>query len=556
MLKALSVENIAVAKQLNIEFSDGFTVLTGKTGAGKSVIIDSIAMILGSKSRREAVRYGETDGSVTAIFDGEPNSGVFDENGEALLQRSVTADGKNSAKINGKSVTQSTLRELSASLLTLHGQNETTALYDKNEPVRILDEYAGCAHETEEYEKVYSRLTAKRAEIEELKRSLDDKAMMTDILKYQILEIEKAKLSDPCEEEKLEKLRLKLKSLETVTKNARFVHRALAPTEKGASAAYLLERAASALRQLSDVMEEAEDLAARLEEYRIEIIDIAERARDVVDGDDVRDPEKQLDIIETRLALLSKLKRKYGGDLEAVMSFLRDAKKKLSDLNSGENRIEELEHEYKTIAAEALKKAKIISEKRRAAGEKLSLEVMETLKFLDMPKVRFFVEVRSAGTGAEKFNSMGIDEVSFSVVTNPGEEPQPLARIASGGEMSRIMLALKCAQAKKSGAGTVVFDEIDSGVSGGTAERIGIKLAELSRSSQVICVTHSAQVAAHADHHILIEKNEIDGRAQSTARELSGAERTEEIARIIGGINVTEKQYNAAVDLLKNNKNI
>lgn len=555
MLKALSVENIAVAKQLNIELSPGFTVLTGKTGTGKSVIIDSIAMILGSKSRREMVRYGENQGVVTAIFDGEPNDGIFDENGEAVLQRTVAPDGKTGAKINGKSVTQSTLREISSRLLTMHGQNETTSLYDQNEYIRVLDEYAECVDETEDYGKVYAQMTAKRSDIEELKKSLGDRAMMTDILKYQISEIEKAKLSDENEEEKLEKLRLKLKSLEAVTKNAKTVHRALAPSDKGASAAYLLERAAASLRQLSDVMEDADALADKLLEYRIEIIDIAERASDVVDDDELRDPDKQLDIIETRLALMSRLKKKYGGDLASVMEFLRQAKRKLADLDSGDLRVEELSDEYKKIRTTALEKAKIISEKRRIAAQKLSDEVMETLKFLDMPKVRFFVSVKTL-KGGEALNSMGIDLVDFTVVTNPGEEPQPLVKIASGGEMSRIMLALKCAQAKKSGTGTVVFDEIDSGVSGATAEKIGIKLSELSKSAQVICVTHSAQVAAHAAKHLLVEKCEVGGRAESTVRELSGKERTEEIARIIGGINVTQKQYNAAVDLLKNNKNI
>lgn len=553
MLKALSVENIAVAKQLNIEFSDGFTVITGKTGAGKSVIMDSIALLLGAKAQRELVRYGENVGVVSAVFEGEPDEGIFDNNGEALVSRTVTSDGKSSVKINGKSTTQSALREASASLLTLHGQNEAGALYDRNEYVRILDEYSECCEDVTLYGELYSRLTAKKSEIRELRDSLKDKSMMCDILKYQISEIEKAKLSDINEKEKLEKLRLKLKSLEAVTKNASLVHRALAPGEKGASAAYLLDRAAAALRQLSQVMDDAEELADRLTEYRIEIIDIAERAMDVVDGEDVRDPEKQLDLIESRLSLISRLEKKYGGDIESVKAFLSDAKKKLSDLNSGDERVEELEYEYKEIATEAFRAASAISEKRRAGGEKLSREVTETLRYLDMPKVRFTVEVRSAPMGDTAFNSKGIDTVDFKVVTNPGEEPQPLAKIASGGEMSRIMLALKCAEASRTQAGTVIFDEIDSGVSGGTAERIGIKLSQLSKSAQVICVTHSAQVAAHAAHHILIEKNEVDGRAESTVRELSGEERVREIARIIGGINVTEKQYSAAVDLLNNN---
>ncbi|MBQ4066663.1 MAG: DNA repair protein RecN, partial [Clostridia bacterium] len=399
---------------------------------------------------------------------------------------------------------------------------------------------------------IYSQLVAKKNEIAELERSLEDRSMMTDILKYQISDIEKARIQDPSEEEKLEKLRTKIKSIEQVTKNANLVYRALAPGEKGASASYLLERAAAALRQLSDVMDNAEELAQKLDEYRYELIDIAEQARDVIDGDDVGDPEKQLDIIESRLAAFSRLKKKYGGTLEDVISFRDDAKRKLRDLEGGEDRMEELRLEYRNLAKKATVAADIISEKRREAGERLAEEVMATLKSLDMPKVRFFVDIRKT-QGDDKFNPRGTDEVDFTVITNPGEEAQPLYKIASGGELSRIMLALKCAQTKKSAQSTVIFDEIDTGVSGGTAERIGMKLEALAENIQVICVTHSAQVSAHADNHYLIEKNEVDGRAESSVRSLDGEERVAELARIIGGINVTEMQYSAARDLLERN---
>ena len=372
---------------------------------------------------------------------------------------------------------------------------------------------------------------------------------MTDILKYQIADIDKARITDVSEEEKLEKLRTKIKSIEAVTKNANLVWRALAPGEKGASCAYLLERAAASLRQLSEVMENAQELAQKLDEYRLEIIDIAEQAKDVIDADDIGDPEKQLDVIENRLAAFARLKKKYGGTLEDVIAFRDDAKRKLRDLDGGEDRIEELRFEYSQIVKKAQSAADIISEKRREAGKRLSEEVMSALKSLDMPKVRFFVDIRKC-SGEDKFNSRGTDEVNFTVITNPGEEAQPLHKIASGGELSRIMLALKCAQTRKSEQSTVIFDEIDTGVSGGTAERIGIKLESLSENIQVICVTHSAQVSAHAHNHYLIEKNEVAGRMESSVRALDGEERVSELARIIGGINVTEVQYNAARELL------
>ena len=549
MLKALSIQNIAVAKNLNIDFYKGFTVLTGKTGAGKSVIIDSIALLLGAKGQRDLIRQGEKSASVVAVFDGEPDTDLFDENGELTIERVITQDGRSSAKINGKSVSLSFMKETAVKLLALHGQNDTVSLYDRGEHVILLDEYADTNKDVETYSEIYAKLISKRNEIADLEKSLDDRSMMTDILKYQIADIDKARITDVSEEEKLEKLRTKIKSIEAVTKNANLVWRALAPGEKGASCAYLLERAAASLRQLSEVMENAQELAQKLDEYRLEIIDIAEQAKDVIDADDIGDPEKQLDIIANRLAAFARLKKKYGGTLEDVIAFRDDAKRKLRDLDGGEDRIEELRFEYSQIVKKAQSAADIISEKRREAGKRLSEEVMSALKSLDMPKVRFFVDIRKC-SGEDKFNSRGTDEVNFTVITNPGEEAQPLHKIASGGELSRIMLALKCAQTRKSEQSTVIFDEIDTGVSGGTAERIGIKLESLSENIQVICVTHSAQVSAHAHNHYLIEKNEVGGRMESSVRALDGEERVSELARIIGGINVTEVQYNAARELL------
>ncbi|MBR6676310.1 MAG: DNA repair protein RecN, partial [Clostridia bacterium] len=504
---------------------------------------------LGAKGQRDLVRQGESVASVTAVFEGEPDKDGFDENGELCIERTLTKDGRSTARINGKSASLSLMKEYAVKQLALHGQNDTVSLYDKAEHIILLDDYADVNTEVSAYSELYAQLCAKKNEISDLERSLEDRSMMTDILKYQISDIDKARLADPSEEEKLEKLRTKIKSIEQVSKNANLVYRALAPGEKGASASYLLERAAQALRQLSDVMENAEELALKLEEYKYEVIDIAEQAKDVVDADDISDPEKQLDVIESRLALFSRLKKKYGGTLEDVIAFRDEAKRKLRDLEGGEDRMEELRLEYRVIAKKAMAEAEIISEKRRVAGARLAEEVMSALKALDMPKVSFFTDVRKAN-GDDKLNSRGCDDVDFTVITNPGEEAQPLYKIASGGELSRIMLALKCAQTKKNAQSTVIFDEIDTGVSGGTAERIGLKLEALSDNVQVICVTHSAQVAAHADSHLLIEKNEVDGRMESSVRALEGDERVCELARIIGGINVTEKQYSAARELL------
>lgn len=509
MLRALSIENIAVAKTLDIEFGSGFTVLTGETGAGKSIIIDSISLLLGAKGQRDLIRHGETGASVTAIFsdigdEGEDLSAIDiypDENGELTLKRTLSIDGRNGAKVNGKSVSLSQLRRCTERLLALHGQEETASLYDPHAYVRILDDYGESHILLQAYSAVYSEMVKKRSEIAQLRQSMEERSMMIDILKYQISEIDKARIADAGEEEKLEKLREKLRGREQIAKNANLVHRALAPSDKGASAAYLLERASAALQQLDGIMDGANEAAAQLMEYRIELIDIAERARDVIDLDELdgEDSDRQLDRIESRLSLISRLKKKYGGSLEDVISFRENAAKKLSDIEMGESRLEELEDEYKRLAKKGKEAADALSAHRREAAVRLGDDVMDTLRFLDMPKVRFYVEIRPMRENEkEKFTSLGIDEVDFTVVTNPGDAPQSLSKTASGGEMSRIMLALKSAQAKNAGAGTVIFDEIDTGVSGGTAERIGIKLRELSQGAQVICVTHSAQEIGRA----------------------------------------------------------
>ncbi len=558
MLRAITIENIAVAKCLNIELADGFTVMTGKTGAGKSVIMDSLSFLLGGKGQRELIRSGETSASVSAVF--QPSAALVasleelgvkaDEYGELSIVRTLNADGRSGAKINGKSVPVSLVREVGSKLVSMHGQNETVTLYDKNEYIRILDDYARNYDLLSEYEVVYKKLTSKSKELKSFKESLGEKSVLTDILKFQVSEIDKAKLNDFEEEEKLERLRARLKGAEHIIKSASLVSKALAPSEKGVGAAYLLERASAALMNLKDALDGAEDMAARLDEYRCDLIDIAERAREVAFADSDDEPEKQLDKIEARLSQISKLKRKYGATIEDIINFRNDAKNKLRDLDEGEAKIADLEREIKILLTSATKVADELSAKRRDAAVNMTLEISDILKYLDMPKVRFSVEIKKVTDGEFKLNKRGSDDVDFTVATNPGEPSQSLAKIASGGELSRIMLALKSVQARKAGAGTVVFDEIDTGVSGGTAERIGIKLKELAEAAQVICVTHSPQVSAHADCHCLIEKSEVNGRAESSVRELGYEDRVNELARMIGGIEITDKQLSAAREML------
>ena len=556
MLKALTIENIAVAKNLDIDFAPGFTVLTGKTGAGKSIIMDSLSQILGAKTQRDLIRSGEDNAKITAIFSVTDEltdlSATADENNELTLIRALTSDGRSSVKINYKSAPLAQLREVGSALVSMHGQNETVTLLDKNSYIQILDSYACNSDYVNEYAKYYTALVSKKRELQEFKDSIGDKDVLCEVLKFQIAEIDKAKLNDFEEEEKLERLRTRLKNTEHIVKSANLVSRALAPSDKGASASYLLERAAAALLNLNDALDGAEDMAARLNEYRCDLIDIAERTRELVSDDFDDEPDKQLDKIEARLNLITKLKKKYGFSIEEILTFRNNAALRLKGLDEGEEKIAELERECKQLLKLARESADRLSISRRDASTKMTLEIMDTLKYLDMPKVRFSIEIRAVNDNSDGLNKYGCDDVDFVVATNPGEPKMSLAKIASGGELSRIMLAIKCAQAKKSGTGTVVFDEIDTGVSGGTSERIGIKLKELSEKIQVICITHSPQISSHADTHLLIEKLEVNGRVESNVRVLTHQERINEIARMIGGIDITDTQISAAKEMLIN----
>ena len=350
--------------------------------------------------------------------------------------------------------------------------------------------------------------------------------------------------------ERLLRLRTKLRSLEKVTKYAGVVVKALAESEKGATAAYLVERAEAALGQLGEAVEGADEMAARLTNIRYELLDIAERVRDALD-EDVGDPAEKLTQIEARLALIEKLERKYGASIAEIKEKRAEIAGKIADLEDGDFRIAELEKRREEEERQAAEAARKIREKRKTAAEALSAEILSSLRFLDMPKVRFRISVTPlSDKGAPVFRPDGCDDVDFLISVNAGEEPASLGKVSSGGELSRITLALKTALAGKNDSGTLIFDEIDAGVSGGTSERIGILLDRLGKDAQVIAVTHSPQIAAIASCHLLIEKRETEGRTESTVRELTGEERTAEIARIIGGIRVTEKQTAAAREML------
>ena len=566
MLDFLHIENIAVAKNVDISLPDGFNVFTGETGAGKSVIIDSISLLLGAKASKEIIRQGEERAFVSALFSnvGDEVYAVCDEYGipydkdDAFsLSRAITSDGKNVVKINSRAATLVQLKAVGQQLINIHGQNENQSFMSKINQTSMLDGYSECEKELSEYSVIYEKLGKLKNEIKELAESNKQKEMMVDVLNFQIKEISAAKLKDPDEEEKLIILRNKLRESEKIIKQSSTVYKALVSNESGVSATVLIGKAIDALERLSEFEPSAAEMAEKLSSYKCEITDIAERTHDICGFDGSEDPEKKLEAVDSRLALIQKLERKYGSDVAHVIEFGKNAENKLKLLEDGEEREAELKEEYKKLYAEGLLLAEKIHQKREKGAKSLSKTVKNALEFLDMPKVIFEISVKKIERdGKTVLGQNGFDDVEFMIATNVGEEPAPMSKIASGGELSRIMLALKSAISTENGAKTVIFDEIDTGVSGSTSQKIGIKLLQISKSAQTLCVTHSAQIASLADNHFLIKKSEVDGRAETSVRVLDGNERVDEIARIIGGINVTEKQYAAARDLIRQAKEL
>ncbi len=558
MLESLHIENVAVAKNVNIDFSNGFNVLTGETGAGKSIIIDSINLILGAKTSKEIVRYGCEKAIVNALFSAIPTEvfslcdeyGIdYDESDLFSITRVIAQDGKSTVKINGKTASLAQLKSISQYLVNIHGQNENHSFMDKSNHIAMLDDYI--ENDLSEYKKLFSCLNSIKSEISELFEMSKQKEMMTDILNYQINEINSAKLKNHDEEDILISQKNRLKEAEKITKLSMNAYKALVKNESGISAVYLLEKAIDALNKLSEIQESAKENAEKLQSFKYEIMDIAERSAEYASFGGIKKPEKELQSIEARLALLQRLKRKYGSTVAEIIKFKDQAQEKLDNLEAGDQKLAELKNEYKKIYQKAMQIADIFHNKRIEGSKELSLKIKSSLEFLDMPKVLFEISVnKNINNGNIVLTSCGYDDVEFMIATNVGEELSSMNKIASGGELSRIMLALKSILSDKKGAQTVIFDEIDTGVSGSTSQKIGIKLCDIAKGTQTICVTHSAQIASLAENHYLIKKAEIDERAEAKVFLLDKDDRIKEIARIIGGINVTDKQFAAATELI------
>ncbi|MBQ7315427.1 MAG: DNA repair protein RecN [Clostridia bacterium] len=557
MLYSLHVENLAVIKCADIDFSKGFSALTGETGAGKSVMIGGISLLLGAKAEKELIRTGEAAAMVSGLFGGLRDSaiekldacGVYpDEEGNILVQRTLQREGPSQVRMNGRSVSLSVLRAVMPALINIHGQHDTHTLSDPATHLPLLDAYA----ENEEYLKIYREhyeVYEKRSrEGRALVEKLNERERRMEMLRYQIADIDAV---DPHEgeEEELVDRKVKLKSSERILKNTDFVFRALKGSEKG-SASYLLERSATALSQLTDVIPSCTEYSERLRDMVYQISDIAEEVYAIKEELEA-DGQDDINDIEARLDAISKLKRKYGLTVSDVLAFRASAAEELASLENADERIFALEKEKKAAYDAAVAAAAVLHERRTEAARRLETQIKDTLRFLDMPKVIFFASLKEDHRGGEVvLLPDGTDRVEFYISANSGADAQPMSKIASGGELARIMLALTCALADKQSVSTLIFDEIDAGVSGKTARKIGMRLRDLSRTVQVICVTHSAQIASLSETHYLIKKGEEDGRTQTRVCSLDEAGRIEELSRILGGLRVSAAQREAARDML------
>lgn len=550
MLRSLHIENIAVIRSVDLEPGSGFSVLTGETGAGKSIIIDSINLLLGNRVSRELIRSGADSAMVSAVFEELPESvcltlqemGFSVEDASLMLQRTLFADGRSQTRLDGRVITQSVQKQIARMLVSIHGQSDNQKLLQKKTHAELLDAYLQADAEKAEYREIYLALCDVRKKLRAMQCDESEKLRLREMLAFQIADIDALKLKAG-EEEALTAERDRLANIEQINQKADFVYRALRGAEKG-SAYSLTVRAEQALQSLNGLIDGTEKLVERLEAVSSELEDIAELARSYMD-DDREDPTARIDRIESRLEAISKLKRKYGESIPKILEFREDAKRRMEELDFSEERIEVLRLEEADLLKQAHALAGRLTSLRRDAAQEVVRKVTESLAFLDMPRVRFEIAVNES-----ELSENGADDIEFMIATNPGEPLLPMIKIASGGELSRIMLALRSVLNDRDGASTVIFDEIDTGVSGKTSRKIGIMLRKTAKDTQVLCVTHSAQIASLAQTHFLISKKEESGRAETEVLALSREDCVEEVARILGGIEITDAQRKAAREMI------
>ena len=562
MITELHIENIAVIKKLTVDLPRGFSVLTGETGAGKSIIIDSLGLLLGARSAKELIRNGESTALCEAVFSDVSEATLKElealdiypeDDGCIYLRRTLNADGKTQAKINGRSVPTTTLREAGRYLVNIHGQHDNQLLLAPEKHIGFLDAWAKTEPLLEKYGETYREMLRIRRDIRDCTKNAEEAEYLTEKLTKEITEIDRAKLKNGEEEALTAKLE-RIKNLEKISRYCSEIRVSLSESTEGGSpcAAELITKASEAVTRLSDTLPDSESILSRLDFCLCELKDIAESADALIDAD-VSDPEAELDRIETRLDLIARLERRYGDTVADVLAYREKAAEQLAGIKNSDKRVKELKNELSAAVKQASAAAEELTAKRLEYAEKLSREITDQLHYLDLEKAVFSVSVAplEGDNGVKRFSALGCDAVEFLISTNPGEPLKPLSKVASGGELSRVMLALKSVLADSDGVGTLIFDEIDTGVSGKTSQKIGIKLSGLAKSSQVFCITHSAQIAAIGDTHFKIAKSEVDGRNETTVTPLSGEARIDEISRIMGGIEITETLRQTAKEMIE-----
>ncbi len=546
MLQLLHIENIAVIEEADITFDEGFNALTGETGAGKSIVIDAMGAVLGQRTSRDLIRTGAAKAFVSAMFSGVPplpvleECGLEAEDGELLLQREIYADGKNACRVGGRPVTVAQLRRIGGALLNIHGQHDGQQLLDEEQHGAYLDSFGRVEAELGAYAACYEAMEVTRKKLKSLQMDEAEKERRMDSLTFQIQELEKAQLK-PGEEETLLQRRNLLRNSEKFMSAVQGAVWSLTGGDDGGVSE--LREAAGAVSGVKGLDDRFGQLHERLESLYSEAYDVAETLRDLQDSFDFSPQE--LDELEGRADLLYRLKKKYGPTVEDMLAYLEKCREELDQIAFAADTTARLEKQLEKERGRAMKAARALSEARKAAAKRLEERIQEELRQLDMPKVRFAICFEE-----KEPDALGIDVVRFLMSANVGEELRPINKVASGGELARIMLALKNVLAENELIGTLVFDEVDTGVSGRAAQKVAEKLAQVSRRKQVLCVTHLPQLAAMADTHFSVEKGEREGRTYTRVLRLDRERRKEELARLTGGQRVTSALLAGAEELL------
>ena len=552
MLSLLHIENIAIIQSADIRFDPGFNVLTGETGAGKSIVIDAISAVLGERTSRELIRTGAKSALVSAQFTGQlperwlAENGLEPDDGELMLQRELQGDGRNVCRVNGRPLTVAQLRELGRQLLNIHGQHDGQQLLDPACHLGYLDRFGRTGALLAAYQEAYQAVSRLRRQIAGLEMDEAERSRRVDTLEYQIRELERADLKEG-EDEELSQRRELLRGAGKLMDALREARFALSGGEEAEGACGLIGQAEGEIRAVARLSPQLGELGEQLTALRCAADDAAEVLRDLEEEMDFSPGE--LDRLEGRLDVIYRLKKKYGPTVADMLDYLERSRAELEQIRDADDTIQKLQGELEAALALARKRGEALSAARREAALALQVRVQEELRQLDMPKVQFQTEF-APSPGQESMDETGLDQVQFLMSANLGEALRPIQKVASGGELARIMLALKNVLAQDDGIGTLVFDEVDTGVSGRAAQKVAEKMADVARGRQVLCVTHLPQIAAMADTHFSVEKGEREGRTYTQVDRLDRRGREDELARLLGGAQLTDALRQSARELL------